>query len=276
MRHADDARAGGVADPTTTGERVCASTGMVLVPAAAGTVWRIAKTSYGALGPPQRPLTGTRDGWGRYDAAGHRTVYGASTAQAAYAESLAVFRPKFTRDGLMLSDLFDDAGHTSLLDQVAAEWAEREHMPPGSLPAGWRSDRLLYQLSLPVTGWFVDVERAETIAALSAALGGELARFGLETLTTAHLRGDDRDVTTTVAGWIRDQVLDDGSLPHGIRFGSKHDSTWTCWAIWLRALDDGKDLTSEPTTAAAGLAIDDAAHNPDLNHVLTLFHLRCH
>lgn len=43
-----------------------------------------------------------------------------------------------------------------------------------------------------------------------------------------------------IATWIREQVLDDGSLPLGIRFESKHGGGH-CWAYWLRRRDDGLD-----------------------------------
>jgi hypothetical protein len=37
------------------GARVCARTGLVLVPAKGETGWRLSKTSYGPLNPPARP-----------------------------------------------------------------------------------------------------------------------------------------------------------------------------------------------------------------------------
>src|SRR5690625_7963462 len=42
-------------------------------------------------------------------------------------------------------------------------------------------------------------------------------------LTLAHLTGEDRALTTAIATALRDEVtLDDGTLPLGIRFLSKH------------------------------------------------------
>jgi hypothetical protein len=259
-------------------EHVCAETGLLLRPAARQTIWRVAKLSYGALNPLPRVEGADRSDWGRYDVAGHRTGYGASPREATYGEALASQRLKFTHDAPTWQELFDDPpppGVDSLLEAVEMEWKERGFMAPGTVPAGWRHDRLIYELRLPPTGWFIDIERAESIAAISRALKSELAVLGYERLTVGDLRSERRELTTTIAEWLREQVLDDGSLPHGVRFGSKHDSTWTCWAIWLRALDDGKPVTAEPTKANSGTEIKICDQNPELQRVVQLFDLKC-
>lgn len=52
-------------------------------------------------------------------------------------------------------------------------------------------------------------------------------------------------MSTRIAAWIRNQVLEDGSRPLGIEFGSKHGGG-RCWAYWMRRSDDGlgDDLAS--------------------------------
>jgi hypothetical protein len=255
-------------------------TALTIEPAAGGTVWRIAKTSFGPMNPQLRPPSTPRLEWGRYDVVHHRTIYGASPAAAAYGESLAALRLKFNqRDAL--SDLFDDSDDESvigrtLLDEVTTEWSERNHMAPGTVNAGWRRERLLYKITLPATGWFVDIESADSVAAISQALRPELGSLGLQSLTVSNLRGENREITTRIAEWVRAQVLDDGSLPHGIRFGSKHGSDWNCWAVWLRAVDDGKHRRFEPTKADRGSEILDPEHNQALSEVARLFELKIH
>ncbi|RCS77839.1 hypothetical protein CIK70_12265 [Brachybacterium alimentarium] len=83
-----------------------------------------------------------------------------------------------------------------------------------------------------------------------------------EPLTLAHLTGDDRVLTTAIATALRDEVtLDDGTLPLGIRFLSKHGhparGTGICWAYWMRYVDRGLD---EPATIThqTGIRDDDA------------------
>jgi hypothetical protein len=274
--------------------RVCKRTGLTLRPADELRTWRIQKTSFGPMTPLQRPVSAERGQWGRYDTAGHRTIYTALPVDTAYAESLAQFRPKFTkplratstrprsaglrsRSDVKLVDLFDDLDSDEaslfLIDQIEAEWIALGHMKPTQIAAIWRQDRRLYEVALPREGWFVDVEAAESVATLSAALGAKLADFELGALTVGDLRGENRGVTTLIADWIRAQVLDDGSLPHGIYFGSKHGSQWCCWAVWLRAVDAGLPVTSEPTTADDGIQIDPPDRNPPLKRVCRLFRL---
>lgn len=259
-------------------EHVCAATGLLLRPAARRRIWRVAKTSYGALNPQSRVVGADTSDWGRYDVAGHRTAYGASPKEATYGESLASQRLKLAKNAPTWEALFDDPpppGVTSLLEAVEREWSDRHYMPPGTVAAGWRQERLIYELRLPTSGWFIDIERAESIAAISRSLKDELAGLGLEHLTVSDLRSERRDVTTTVAGWLRDRVLDDGFLPHGIQFGSKHDSAWTCWAIWLRGVDDNKPVSAEPTKSAAGSEIKVCDQNPELQRIVQLFDLKC-
>jgi hypothetical protein len=262
----------------TPGDRQCSKTGLQLEPASGQRIWRIAKTSYGPLNPQERKAQSHRRDWGRYDVLGHRTIYGASPAVASYAESLAAQRLRFTREGPALTELFDDLDpddQTSLLEAVERDWAERNHMAPGTVAAGWRLERRLYELRLPRNGWFVAIERAESITAVSAALKSELGDLGLDQLSVGDLRSEHRVLTTTIADWVWHQTLDDGTKPHGIRFGSKHDSTWSCWAIWLRAVDDGKRLSAELTKSDKGAHILDCEHNPEMARVMKLFKIRC-
>jgi len=255
---------------------VCEATGLRLLPATGQEATRIAKISWGAMNPQMRPTEGDRTAWGRYDVPGHRTIYGGAPAAAAYAEALANQRlplgviPK-------LSDLFDDTdAHDprTVLDALNTEWEEMFRMGTGKLVAGWRDARLEYTLTLPDEGWLIDIEAPESIEAIGQALGPKLSNLGVQHLTTGHLRGENRDITTAIAAWIHNQTLADGSLPHGINFGSKHGNDLFCYAVWLRRVDDGKNLVSEPTTADCGHEILPAEQNPPLKRVAKLFHLR--
>lgn len=66
--------------------------------------------------------------------------------------------------------------------------------------------------------------------------------------------------TTAVAGWIRTLYLEDGSPPLGVSYLSKHGSNLTAYAIWLRAVDDGRPDASEviQPLASAPITADDA------------------
>jgi hypothetical protein len=261
--------------------QVCGRTGLALARATGESVFRIAKSSYGPMNPVQRDLTEDPRAWSRFDVGGHRTIYAASPAAGAYAESLAAFRPELD---VKLTDLFDDEDpleSRTLRDVVGQEWDQLAcGFKPGYLPASWRRERLEYRLTLPSDGWFVDIENSASIAAIAGSIGGELAGLGLKQLTVANLRSETRAVTTTIATWVHGQVLEDGSLPHGIFYGSKHGSNWSNWAIWLRLVDDGddpgRDIHREPTRADNGREIGPYERNTPLRTVADLFELHCY
>ena len=84
------------------GVRLCARSGLVLVPSAGEAAYRVALSSYGALNPPVRGPVGSEvSSWSRYDTYDGRTVYTASTPGCAFDEVLAGFRRRLgTRDSL--------------------------------------------------------------------------------------------------------------------------------------------------------------------------------
>lgn len=232
------------------------------------------------MNPPVRTAS-DRAEWGRWDVADSRTIYAGIPQECGYAETLAWARPAIDID---LADLFDpsegetaaDLGGLTLTTEAESEWSSRHHMGVGKVAAGWRQERLIHELTLPESGWFVQVDAAETISAITRRWPDILASAGVQQLTTAHIHGEQRPLTTTLGEKIRGEVLWDGSLPHGVTYVSKHDSQWRCWAIWLRALDDGKPLSSEPTKAGHGAPIEPPATNPALHKVCGLFGIVCH
>jgi len=278
-------------NPGTPGDRrpgrrqqtICSKTGLALIRTSNQATTRIAKSSYGPLSPLLRDETGDPREWGRYDVAGHRTVYSASPAQGAYAESLAIYRPATSLRTLTLGDLFDDEvdPHAPLAAAVTDEWDQRFHTQTGYVPAAWRDERLEYRLHLPHTGWVVDIEHSQSIATLNdIAWPDRWARLlpgGRSHLTTSDLHGENRLLTTAVAQWIRSQVLEDGTQAHGIGYHSKHGTNWRCWAIWLRIVDDGQDpsedILREPTRAGPGAEIRPPDSNAPLREVSDLFRL---
>lgn len=225
--------------------RVCSRTKLRLVPPPSHTVYRIGKTKYGAMNPQRRGSGADRKKWGRWDTENGRTLYVGATALAAFAEVLPYLREHLPETGL--GDLFDDATQ----EEAGLTLAEtvRAEMPCMDLRdvvvQGWRLDRAVYELRLPSRGWFVDVHAAESLAAINEALFPHRRPVG--DLTLSDLAGEDRNLTSRVAEWIRSQVLDDGTEPLGIQYVSKHGSNLPVYAVWLRALDDGKRLSSEPT-----------------------------
>jgi RES domain-containing protein len=262
--------AGGAAD-----RYICPKTGLGLVPARGSQGWRIQKSSYGALNPLERPQNGDPSEWGRWDVAGHRTVYCASPQAAAYAESLGWFQQRLGAASHTLGELFPDSDpddETAVESAAEKEFQERNHMRPGILPAGWRLERMMYAIQLPATGWMIDVGASATLTVIKTALAHDLAALGVENLTLAEEHNPDRAVTTRISKWLRGRVLFDGSLSHGIQYQSKYGNDWTCWAIWLRKVDDGAPLSSEPTRQIGQIEI--LNNDPDLEQAATILGLR--
>jgi len=159
------------------GARVCARTGLVLVPSAGQAAYRVALSSYGPLNPPVRgPVGSDVSSWSRYDTYDGRTVYAASTRGCAFDEVLAGFRRRLgTRDSLARDAAAVGLSVPEFLRAVDEDWAELGVMFPGHLPRAWRTARLLYTVTHPRSGWWVILDTAESIAVIRSALGERLA-----------------------------------------------------------------------------------------------------
>src|SRR5699024_7506193 len=124
----------------------------------------------------------------------------------------------------------------------------RSHSSPTATGSA-TATALVVPLRSAATTPMITIAATETIAALEDLLpqSWPTAEGPLEELLTlAHLTGEDRALTTAIATALRDEVtLDDGTLPLGIRFLSKHghpaQGTGTCWAYWMRYVDRGLD-----------------------------------
>ncbi len=142
---------------------------------------------------------------------------------------------------------------------IVNDWDQAGTMRARWLPKAWREGRAVYHIEYP-DGWWVDLTSTHSMAALSTHLENELAQIGvIGGLTVAHLSGDDRRITTTIAEWLRNTVrLFDGTSPLGVRFASKHGhpagGTGACWAYWMRATDAG---LSEPVAVVGEASIDE-------------------
>lgn len=254
------------------GAHVCERTGLMLMASPTQAVFRVARPSYGALNPPVRPPDfGSVAEWNRWDTAGGRTVYWAEQPALAYIETLAPLRVAPSLADTRIADVFPEGSMgngATLGEAIAREWRSSfGDFTPGKNPKRWREDRALYEGDLPIKGWFIDVSHVDSVAALNRVngpLAGPLFRNG-EWLTKTHLYSDDRRLTCGAATALRNVVLGDGSLAHGITYSSKHgDGEGRLWAYWLRRVDDGYPPDSEPISVGRGLAIADCSMNPDL------------
>ncbi|WP_130176588.1 hypothetical protein [Cryobacterium sp. SO1] len=225
-------------------QRICTKTGFALTAGAAGAAksFRIARESRGPFAPPPRAPGDDVKGWSRYDTLG-RTIYSSADKLTAYMELLAPYRTEVAGKRRALQPVADFMG-VPLYDlwyDIVAEWDGQGTMKASWLPRVFREGRELSTLSFPA-GWWIDITATETIAALQD-LFEDLwpTSDGIVNgpLTLAHLTGEDRVLTTAIAEMLREHVeLDDGTLPLGIEFISKHGrpayGSGQCWAHWMR------------------------------------------
>jgi hypothetical protein len=249
--------------------RICRTTGLGLVGGPSSAAFRIARSPYGPLDPPERHEgpEGAQDslGWSRFDTPG-RTVYATDDRLTAFMELLAPYRCEVDATRRALQKDADAMGIPlhEYWTMIIEDWDQAGTMRARWLPRAWREGRSLYRLAFPEGSW-VDITSTHTLSALSLSLADRLVDLGVDGgLTVAHVTGDDRLLTTTIAGWLREIVtLDDGTQPLGVRFTSKHgrppEGTGTCWAFWLRAQDAGL-----PSDASVLGAEDIAEDDPDL------------
>jgi len=155
-------------------------------------------------------------GGNRLDVPGGGVLYAASTAEGAYAETLARFRP------------------TAAMRALPRE-SDEHFMEVGAVPADWRTRRELVRFALEDPLPFIDVDAPATHAFLTQEVPGNLAALGYDTLDVAAVRGRDRFLTRFVAGWAFAQTDSEGRfLYSGIRYGSRLGD-YECWAIFQGA-----------------------------------------
>jgi hypothetical protein len=217
------------------------------------------------MNPPLRPGDFADVGeWGRWDAAAHRTIYTARPKRYAFQEVLAYLAPAPTLDETHMDEVFDDVDEQagSVLAAIARDWAGK--MPPRHVARQWRDERTMYELQLPAVGWFIDIGHGDSLAALNSS-DGPVADLLAPTrlLTQQDLVGTDRALTCEIATRLHGMVLDDGWLAHGIYFQSKWGADGECWAVWLRATDDGTPA-AEPTLELGSAPIRSPGQDPEL------------
>jgi hypothetical protein len=185
-----------------------------------GGVWRVGRGPdplqlRDPLGPEEldRPNVGNR-----FDSplGTYRVAYFGRTLEACFGETLARFRPNL-----------------ELLALIRDEWKEMGFMEPGAIPREWRERRLAVKVKFRTILKFVDLEAAETIEMLRQSLASEFLVLGHNDIDLSTIRGPDRRVTRWISNWVYSQTDDQGNpLYAGIRYLSRLDSKWECWAIF--------------------------------------------
>ncbi|CCG05718.1 RES family NAD+ phosphorylase [Blastococcus saxobsidens] len=182
-------------------------------------IWRVGRGDAPHL--PRRPADGTA-GDNRFDSQDgtFNVLYFATTLDGCFGETLARFRP---------------APHLRTLLQ--ADWRTNGFMEVGAIPADWRFHRTAVrvveaQAPLP----FLDIDAVETLQFLRYELALGLGSLGVHDLDTSVVRGGDRRITRLISSWTynaTDPETGESSYA-GIRYASRLNSQWECWAVFDR------------------------------------------
>lgn len=190
-------------------------------------LWRVGRSDQplraSRLESGENPILGGN----RFDSpkAKYGVIYLASSLDACFGETLARYRPT-----------------AEMLGIVKEEWQERGFMVAGSVPQDWRHRRIAAQVKVFDDRPFVDVEDSATHDVLTAVLAKELAGLKVERLDIPTVRGCDRRVTRVISDWIWRQADGKGNRVYaGIRYLSKIDDNWECWAAF-----DDTELSDPP------------------------------
>jgi len=125
----------------------------------------------------------------RFDIPGAGVLYAATTAEGAYAETLAGFRPP-----------------ASLIAKLNAAGGDPGLPAPGEIPRSWRLDRRLRTLTLPTPLPFVDIDAPTTQTYLTHHAARLLIELGVNSLDIATVRGPSRLLTRSLASWLYAQT----------------------------------------------------------------------
>jgi hypothetical protein len=186
------------------------------------------------------------DAGNRFDVPGGGVLYAATRLDACYAETLARFRPsprirevvKGEKDGFMVT---------------------------GGIPQDWRLQRVRAVLGIEEALPFLDVEDPRTHGFLSEELSPMLVALGYggQELDFSDLCNHDRRISRAIAEYAYTAHDDDGSPTYsGIRYMSRIDPRWECWAIF----EGTKVLEIERTKIEL--------HDPDFEAIVDMWGLR--
>ena len=198
---------------------------------------------------------------GRWDPLDHglyRTVYAADSLLACLVELLAPHRP----DPYLVAEI----------DDIVEDDSDAEHFPsarPGELDIDqWLVNRVAGTARL--TGRFVDITAAETVADLHPLFKGKALAYNLKDFDAAALKNaENRLLTQEVSQFLWTRKNPDGTdFCDGIQFRSRHGDDLLLWAVYER------DSDGQTSAHITGVELEDLSSNtPELRAALSLLGL---
>ena len=150
------------------------------------------------------------------------SLYCATTAEAAYGETIARYREK-----------------NGLIDRIAAFLSGDPdldydfELEPGRVPSDYFADRNLGHVAVDPDVRFVDVDHPHSHAAATSVLRPLLRQHDLRTVDRGVMFNADRRLTRPIARyyWTLAQSPDHREWA-GLRYESRLSAGWECWALW--------------------------------------------
>ncbi len=190
-----------------------------------------------------------------------RVIYCATQRAGAFGETLARFRLSLPLLAGLEAINDDESLEESLGGSVDPQDTHR-----GLIPADWRLRRHLGHTRLDPNLRFVDVDAGASIQHLRAPLAALAVKLGKRDVDLSVIAGAERPITQACARYIYEQVDDEGQPAFaGIRYLSRLNAQWECWAVFDDRLRHEPGFPSLP----ASIFPDD----PDLETVAHLFEI---
>ncbi len=181
-------------------------------------VWRVARgpNPLEARIPDPATLTSSKAG-NRFDSrnGAYGVLYFGASLRVCFGEVLARKRPD-----------------PKLAALVTNEWREHHFMEVGAVPRDWRDRRSAVRVRLPEDYAYLDVDHPDTHQFLRRELALGLAELGYDDLNIGIVRGNDRRVTRLISQWAWSQSEQGDAVYAGLRYASKVNTDWECWAVF--------------------------------------------
>jgi hypothetical protein len=157
----------------------------------------------------------------------YAVIYAARTLRGALLEKLQVFRtsPVISKALAKIRNNDRSLESTPASGVVSKTWLRGLRVGRGN-----------------VSGIFVDVRAASTIAQLDKGLRPQLIRLRIKQLDLSHVTSQRRAVTQEVSRWVYERRA--STMPHtgGLVYCSRFGSDEECWAIFERSSVEERDV----------------------------------
>jgi hypothetical protein len=157
-----------------------------------------------------------------------QVLYCATKRHVVFGETLASLRPSIqTLSGLQR--IRDEEA----FDLATLRATDPDDIQRGLIRADWRLRKVVGYTILAPHLRFVDLSTAQTTQYLRGVLALEAVEHGATDIDQSLLMESNRGFTRLVARHFYEQLHEDGSpIFAGIRYISRLDSNWECWAVF--------------------------------------------